>query len=239
MSGGVAIVLQARMGSSRLPGKSLASVGGRSLVARAVERLQARSGVPVVIATTTLPGDDLVCDEARTLGVDVVRGPADDVLARYAVAVSVLGLRAVVRATADNPAVDLDAPRRTLDMLLGSGADYVVDRGLPVGATVEAIAAPALVRAASQATAAYDREHVTAYIRRDPRARVIDLLAPLPLRRPELRLTVDTADDLTAMRRLYTEIGSVGTPAPLESFILAADRLQARPTAAQLGVDAR
>ncbi|MGE0362201.1 MAG: NTP transferase domain-containing protein [Vicinamibacterales bacterium] len=239
MSGGVAIVLQARMGSSRLPGKSLAPVGGRSLLARAVERLQARSGVPVVIATTTLPADDLICDDARTLGVDVVRGPADDVLARYAVAVSALGLHAVVRATADNPAVDLDAPRRTLDMLLRSGADYVVDRGLPVGATVEAIAAPALVRAAGLAATAYDREHVTPYIRRDPRARALDLLAPLSLRRPDLRFTVDTADDLTAMRRLYAEVGPAEMPAPLESFILAADRLHARPMAAHLGVDAR
>lgn len=239
MSGGVAIVLQARMGSSRLPGKSLASLGGRSLVARAVERLQARSRVPVIVATTTLPADDLVCDEARTLGVDVVRGPADDVLARYAVAVSMLGLRAIVRATADNPAVDLDAPRRTLDMLLRSGADYVVDRGLPVGATVEAISAPALVRAAGLATAAYDREHVTPYIRRDPRARALDLLAPLSLRRPDLRFTVDTAEDLTAMRRLYAEVGPAEPPTPLESFILAADRLHARPMAAQLGVDAR
>lgn len=239
MSDGAAIVLQARMGSTRLPGKSLASIGGRSLVARAVERLRACSGLPVVIATTTLPADDLLCDEARQLGVEVLRGPADDVLARYAIAVSALGLTAVVRATADNPAVDLDAPRRTLDMLRRSGADYVVDRGLPLGATVEAVSAVALVRAAGLATAAYDREHVTPYIRRDGRARGLDLLAPLTLRRPELRLTVDTADDLTAMRRLYAELGPPAAPAPLEQFILAADRLHARTTAAQIGADAR
>ncbi len=239
MSGGAAIVLQARMGSTRLPGKSLASIGGRSLVARAVERLRAHSGLPVVLATTTLPADDLLCDEAKQLGVEVLRGPADDVLARYAVAVSALGLTAVVRATADNPAVDLEAPRRTLDMLRRSGADYVVDRGLPLGATVEAVSAAAVVRAAGLATAAYDREHVTPYIRRDSRARALDLLAPLTLRRPELRFTVDTADDLTAMRRLYAELGPPAEPAPLEQFILAADRLHARATAAQIGVDAR
>ncbi|MGD9905836.1 MAG: acylneuraminate cytidylyltransferase [Vicinamibacterales bacterium] len=203
MSGGVAIVLQARMGSTRLPGKSLASIGGRSLVDRVVERLRARSEWPVVIATSTLPADDLICDEARRLAVDVVRGPADDVLARYAIAVTALGLRIVVRATADNPAVDLDAPRRTVEMLERAGADYVVDRGLPVGATVEAVSAAALVRAAGLATSAHDREHVTPYVRRDPRARALELLAPLPRRRPDLRFTVDTADDLTAMRRLY------------------------------------
>jgi spore coat polysaccharide biosynthesis protein SpsF len=239
MSDGAAIVLQARMGSRRLPGKSLAPIGGRSLIARAVERLRARSGLPVVLATTTLPADDLICDEARELNVAVLRGPADDVLARYAVAASALGLRAIVRATADNPAVDLDAPRRTLDMLVRSAADYVVDRGLPVGTTVEAISVAALVRAAGMATAAYDREHVTPFIRRDPRARALDLLAPLSLRRADLRFTVDTADDLTAMRQLYAELAGAAEPAPLDQFIQAADRLHARAEAAPAGVDVR
>jgi spore coat polysaccharide biosynthesis protein SpsF len=239
MSGGVAIVLQARLGSTRLPGKSLAPIAGRSLLARSVERLRARSGLPVVLATTTLPADDLLAEEAQGLGIDVVRGPVDDVLARYAVAASALGLDVVIRATADNPAVDLDAPRRTLDMLQRSAADYVVDRGLPVGATVEAMSVTALRRAAGLASTAYDREHVTPFIRRDPRSRALDLLARLPLRRADLRFTVDTADDLTAMRRLYAELGPPAEPAPIEQFIAAADRLHARAAASCTGVDAR
>jgi spore coat polysaccharide biosynthesis protein SpsF len=238
MSDGVAIVLQARIGSTRLPGKSLAPIAGRSLLARAVERLRARSGLPVVLATTTLPADDLLAEEARGLGIDVVRGPAD-VLARYAVAASALGLDVVIRATADYPAVDLDAPRRTLEMLQRSAADYVVDRGLPVGATVEAMSVAALRRAAGLASTSYDREHVTPFIRRDPRSRALDLLAPLPLRRADLRFTVDTADDLTAMRRLYAELGPPADPASLDQFILAADRLHARAVVSRTGVDAR
>ncbi len=239
MTDGVAIVLQARIGSTRLPGKSLAPIAGRSLLARAVERLRARSGLPVVLATTTLAADDLLAEEAHGLGIEVVRGPVDDVLARYAVAASAFGLQVVIRATADNPAVDLDAPRRTLEMLRRSAADYVVDRGLPVGATVEAMSVTALRRAAGLATTAYDREHVTPFIKRDPRSRALDLLAPLPLRRADLRFTVDTADDLTAMRRLYAELGPPAEPAPLDQFILAADRLHARAVASRTGVDAR
>jgi spore coat polysaccharide biosynthesis protein SpsF len=239
MTCGVAIVLQARIGSVRLPGKSLVPIAGRSLLARAAERLRARSGLPVVLATTTLPADDVLVDEAHRLGLAVVRGPADDVLARYAVTASALGLQVIVRATADNPAVDLDAPRRTLEMLQRAAADYVVDRGLPVGATVEAVTVTALRRAAALATTAYDREHVTPFITRDPRSRVLDLLAPSPLRRTDLRLTVDTADDLTAMRRLYAELGPPPDPAPLDHFILAADRLHARAMASRTGVDVR
>lgn len=238
MSLHAAIVLQARMGSARLPGKSLAPIAGRSLLSRVVERLRTRADLPVVLATTTLLEDDLLCEEAERLDIAVLRGSADDVLGRYAFAASVLGVSAIVRATADNPAVDLDSPSRTLEILQRSGADYVVDYGLPLGGTVEAIAVQALVRAAALATDPYDREHVTPFIRRDARSRAVDSLAPSALRRPDLRFTVDTGDDLDYMRRVYQEAGVTVTPAPLDVFIAAADRLRARD-AEQPGVDAR
>ncbi len=239
MSARAAIVIQARMGSARLPGKSLAPIGGRSLLARVVERLLHQGELPVVLATTTLLEDDMLCEEADRLGVTVVRGSADDVLGRYAFAASLLGAPAIIRATADNPAVDLDAPLRTLDILLRSGADYVVDYGLPLGGTVEAMTTAALVRAAALATEPYDREHVTPFVRRDGRSRAIDALAPTALRRPDLRFTVDTADDLDYMRRIYHEAGPAESPWPIDAFIAAADRLQARAEAADAGVETR
>ena len=239
MSARAAIVIQARMGSARLPGKSMAPIGGRSLLARVVERLLHQGELPVVLATTTLLEDDLLCEEADRLGVTVVRGSADDVLGRYAFAASLLGAPAINRATADNPAVDLDAPLRTLDILLRSGADYVVDYGLPLGGTVEAMTTAALVRAAALATEPYDREHVTPFVRRDGRSRAIDALAPTALRRPDLRFTVDTADDLDYLRRIYHEAGPAESPWPIDAFIAAADRLQARAEAADAGVETR
>jgi spore coat polysaccharide biosynthesis protein SpsF len=240
MSARAAIVIQARMGSERLPGKSLAPIAGRSLLARVVERLQVQQELPVVVATTTLLEDDLLCEEADRLGVAVVRGSADDVLGRYAFAASLLGVPAIVRATADNPAVDLDAPLRTLEILLRSGADYVVDYGLPVGATVEAMTLGALVRAAALATDPYDREHVTPFVKRDGRSRAVDALAPTALRRPDLRFTVDTLEDLDAMRRVYHEAGPSESPWPLEALIAAADRVRARAALDEpTGVDAR
>lgn len=239
MSDIAAIVLQARMGSARLPGKSLAPLAGRPLVARVVERLAATSGVPVVVATTTLAEDDVLVEAAERLGVPVFRGSSDDVLARYAFVASAIGVTHVVRATADNPAVDIDAPRRTLDVLRRTGADYVIDFGLPVGGAVEAFTASALYRAAALATDPYDREHVTPFIKRDPRARALDLLAPTALRRAELRFTVDTAEDLDYMRRLYAEVGETTVPATLEAFITAADRLAIKARHAEPGADAR
>ena len=231
MSARAAIVIQARMGSARLPGKSLAPIGGRSLLARVVERLLHQGELPVVLATTTLLEDDMLCEEADRLGVTVVRGSADDVLGRYAFAASLLGGGQV-----DGPQ---HAPLRTLDILLRSGADYVVDYGLPLGGTVEAMTTAALVRAAALATEPYDREHVTPFVRRDGRSRAIDALAPTSLRRPDLRFTVDTADDLDYMRRIYHEAGPAESPWPIDAFIAAADRLQARAEAADAGVETR
>lgn len=239
MSVRAAIVIQARMGSERLPGKSLAPIAGRSILARVVERLSLQAALPVVVATTTLLEDDLLCEEADRLGVAVVRGSSDDVLGRYAFAASLLGAPAVIRATADNPMVDLDAPLRTLEILERSGADYVVDYGLPLGGTVEAMTMAALVRAAALATEPYDREHVTPFIRRDGRSRAIDALAPSALRRPDLRFTVDTIEDLEYVRRVYHEAGPAETPRPLAEFIAAADRLRDAVIFEQSGADAR
>jgi len=239
MSARAAIVVQARMGSSRLPGKSLAPIAGRSLLTRVLERLSHQGELPVVLATTTLLEDDLLCEEAERLGIAVLRGSADDVLGRYAFAASLLGVPAIIRATADNPAVDLAAAGRTLEILQRSGADYVVDFGLPVGATVEAISVPALVRAAALATEPHDREHVTPFIRRDGRSRAVDALAPTELRRPDLRFTVDTAEDLDYMRRVYLEAGPSDQPWPLAVLIEAADRVRVRAELEQTGADAR
>lgn len=226
MSDRMAILLQARMGSTRLPGKSLAPIEGRSMLARCVERLQGRAELPVVLVTTTQPEDDALVVEAGRLDIQVVRGSADDVLGRYVQAVTSLDLAACIRATADNPAVDMDAPRRAIELLKRTGAGYVLEHGLPYGAGVEAVSCAALRYADLLATAPYDREHVTPLLRRDRRFVAIDALAPGALRRPELRLSVDTAEDLEAMRRLYAAVGVGSAPKPVAAFIAAADALR-------------
>jgi spore coat polysaccharide biosynthesis protein SpsF len=228
---GAAIVLQARMASSRLPGKTLALVAGRTVLQHCIERLRAASGLPVIVATTTGAADDRVEEEGIRLGADVVRGPDEDVLARFLMAIERFSLSEVVRATADNPAVDIDAPGRVLEMRRRTGADHVVENGLPYGTAVEAVSADALRRCADLATEPHDREHVTSLLYRDPRFVAVPVPAPAPLCRPELRLTVDTADDLAWVRRVFdhaarrrADSGSVG-PMALAALIAAADQL--------------
>jgi spore coat polysaccharide biosynthesis protein SpsF len=201
----VGIVLQARLGSTRLPAKALAPIGGISLLERCLRRLLlARTG-QVVLATTVLPEDDVLAAMASRMGIGVYRGSADDVLGRYLAAATAFGFDVVIRATGDNPAVDISAPRRVLRGL--GAADYVCEDGLPYGGAVEAVRTSALSRAATQATAGPDREHVTTFVREHPQVfEVVRLAAPRPLHRPDVRITVDTDVDLAHLRRVFSHI---------------------------------
>jgi spore coat polysaccharide biosynthesis protein SpsF (cytidylyltransferase family) len=196
------IILQARTGSTRLPGKVLAPIGARTLLAHCLTRLRVGSAAPVIVATTTKQEDDCLVTAAATYCVPVFRGPEDDVLLRYVLAARSVGARYVVRATADNPLTDIDGPTRVLQALRSSGADHVIEAGLPSGAAVEGVTVDALSRAARQAVDPADREHVTPLIRRDPAFNAVIVDAPIAVRRPEKRLSVDREDDLRFMRQL-------------------------------------
>lgn len=221
MASNALVILQARLASRRLPRKAVAPICGRPLIGHCLMRLSGR--LPLVLATTTLPEDDRLVSEAAACGAAVVRGPVDDVLARFVIAACEHGARYVIRATADNPAVDMDAPARVLEALLQHDADYVSERGLPIGAAVEGVRVDALLRAARETQSPYDREHVTPYIRtRADQFAVVHVDAPTPLRRPTLRLTVDTPADLQSMRHLLWRAGEA--PAPLAAIIAAAEQ---------------
>lgn len=227
---GAAVVLQARLGSTRLPGKVLAPIGPYSILEHCVRRLSA-SGLPIIVATTDQAEDDAVERAARRLKTDVFRGAEHDVLARFIGVAHAFGLTEIVRATADNPLVDTDAVRRTYGFRQRVGADHVVECGLPLGTAVEAVSLEALERAAALITDPYDREHVTSFIRRDSRFRALRAVAPGDIRRPGLRLTVDTPEDLDFIRQVYASLDdSQGLPT-LPAVIKAADALLVRSVA--------
>ena len=221
------IILQARMGSTRLPGKVLAKIGRRTILEHCVRRLE-RSTFPVVVATTEQGEDDMVERAARALGAEVYRGSVDDVLGRYIGAATAFGFTDLVRATADNPFVDTGASQRAVAARQRGMADHAIECGLPIGAAVEAVSLDALVRARELATDPYDREHVTSLVRRDPRFRALRAVAPGLLRRGGLRLTVDTPDDLAVAREIHTELGRGDDLADLADIIQAAETVLIR-----------
>jgi spore coat polysaccharide biosynthesis protein SpsF len=123
----------------------------------------------------------------------------------------------------------MDAPQRVLNYLMHSEADYVLERGLPVGAAVEGVRARALLEAASRAVDPYDREHVTPYLKRaEHRYRVFEPLAPLDVRRPDVRLTIDTPEDFEFMNAILGRCGVTSSCLALPGIIQLADRLLER-----------
>jgi spore coat polysaccharide biosynthesis protein SpsF len=218
------VVLQARMASRRLPGKVMARLGAHTLLTHCIRRLQAARVGPVVVATTLRADDDVIEAEARRLECRVVRGATDDVLGRFVMASVAVPSRWVVRATADNPAVDIDSASRLLSAMEECEAEYGVEQGHPYGGAIEVIAASTLHRVAELATEAYDREHVTPYVRRHADTfRGIMPDVPIDVRRPDLRLSVDTAEDLEFMRRVLQHAEAAASPAPIQAIIAAAD----------------
>jgi spore coat polysaccharide biosynthesis protein SpsF len=221
------IILQARMGSTRLPGKVLARIGRRTILEHCVRRLE-RSKFPIVVATTDQGEDDLVERAAQSLGAEVYRGPVNDVLSRIIGAANAFGFTEIIRATADNPFVDMGAPERASTARQRGVADHAIECGLPNGAAVEAVSLDALIRALVLATDPYDREHVTSLVRRDPRFCAVRAVAPSVLRRGGLRLTVDTPDDLAVAREIHTEIGRGDELTDLADVIQAAETVLIR-----------
>ena len=203
----VVVIVQARMGSSRLPGKVLMDLHGRPLLERQIERLRrSRTVDAIVIATSTHARDDAIAEVAERVGVGVFRGPEDDVLARYVGAADAFQADVVVRGTADCPLVDPEVLDRCVERLLeDDDLDYVsntLQRTYPRGLDVEVLRRSVLERAHHEATDPGDREHVTGFIWRQPErfrlANVVDCED-----RSALRWTVDTQDDLDVVRAVY------------------------------------
>ncbi len=218
LPGHVVAVVQARMGSSRLPGKVLREASGRTLLAHLVQRLRrARTIDRIVIATTTSPADDELERAAQALGVGVSRGSESDVLSRYAAAIAPLAADTVVRVTADCPLLDDAEVDRVVGEYLtrrssAEPADYVTNqagnvRRIPRGLDVEVMSRAALERAHREATAPGDREHVTPYLYREP-GRFRSVVTHYPFGDfSDLRLTVDTPEDLALVSAVFEALG--------------------------------
>ncbi len=202
-------IVQARMGSTRYPGKCLAEIDDWSLLGLLLARLtEARELVDVVVATSDSEDDDAIETEAAMAGVSSVRGPEDDVLARYVLARERHPSDLVVRVCADNPLIDPDQVDALIRFAREGGYDLAYnhspDCGLPDGVGAEAMTSATLRRLDDLAIAPSHREHVTLYAYQNPDAfRVARLDATDDPVSSPWRLDVDYPEDLGFIRALY------------------------------------
>lgn len=214
----VRVVVQARMQSSRLPGKVLADLVGHPMLAYTVGRLAASCQRPqVIVATSTDIADEAVVHACVKLGIRCARGSQSDVLARYVAATADLAdSDIVIRATADNP---LYCPCRTSEILeehIRHGADYTCIERLSY-VVPEVMLVGALRAMSARARDARCREHVTPFFREAKHDfRVHQLPSDWRGLRPEVRLTVDTPEELNHMRAICEALTHEGLLVPLE-----------------------
>ncbi|MBX3156751.1 MAG: glycosyltransferase family protein [Deltaproteobacteria bacterium] len=226
-------IVQARMGSSRLPGKVLADLGGDTMLARVVERLRAaRRITAIAIATSTHAGDDAIVREAERLDAVAYRGSEGDVLARYLGAARATQADAVVRVTSDCPLLDPGVVDEVV-AALGDDVDYASNthaRTYPRGLDVEALHRDTLERIARLGTSPAAREHVTAFVLERP-----DLFCTrrvcASVDDSDLRWTVDTPEDLALVRALYARFDLAREAMPYRALVAA---MRAQPELAIL-----
>ena len=214
----VGVILQARLNSTRLPRKALKKIGSLTIVEHCIRAMKRMGAARCIIATNGYSYGPLA-RYARAYGVDIIAGPDDDVVERFARAARAGNLRTIIRATADNPFVSAACAARAVADFRAARCDYFCYTDLPLGGGVEVFTRSALVAAQRHARSPYDREHVTPYIYNNPDlfavvratrsdARSVGLSAACPSARSagdysRMRITIDTERDYRRMCRLF------------------------------------
>jgi len=206
----VGIIIQARMGSTRLPGKVMEVVSGKTILEHIILRLKRVKKIDaMIIATTENEKDNIISETAKDLGVGVFRGSENNVLKRYFDAASKFNLDIIVRITADCPVIDPEIIDKTIDLFLEhSHIDYVsntIERTFPRGLDVEVFNFSALKKAYQEAREEHEKEHVTPYIYSNP-----DKFSIFNYKNKRnyayYRWTVDTKEDLALISVIYDKL---------------------------------
>ncbi|MBI5200667.1 MAG: glycosyltransferase family protein [Elusimicrobia bacterium] len=225
------LVVQARMTSTRLPGKVLMDLAGKPLLARQLDRRKScRRADAIVVATTTNLTDDPLGALAAQQGVGLFRGSEADVLSRYAGAAERTRADLVVRITSDCPLIDAEVVDRVIERLERGDCDYasnVIRRTYPRGLDAEALTLEALRRSDREAKSPPAREHVTYHLlRENPKAYRLASVED-SADHSDLRWTVDTAEDLAMVRAVYEALGPSAPYADVLKFVRAHPEISA------------
>jgi len=234
-------IIQARVGASRLPGKTLLDLAGAPFLARVIERMQhAETLDSLMVATTTDPADDPLAALVRGLGVPVYRGSVNDVLDRFTQAARQAEAALIVRITADDPFKDPEITDHAVRLWLEQSEtlDYVsntIEPTYPEGLDIEVFTRAALERAWHEARLPSEREHVTPYIWKHPdRFRILNFKHPQDL--SHLRWTVDYPEDLEFARAVYARLYRPGEVFLMEDILRL---LEAEPALRQINAGIR
>ena len=206
-----ACIVEARMRSTRLPGKTLMPILGKPMLALLVERLKAAKGVDdVILATTVDPSCDPIEAFAREAKISCFRGSEDDVLGRVLGAAQAFGVDVIVETTGDNPLLDARTIEACLSAYRQGDVDYVsnvLEPTYPVGICAQVFSTKLLAEVDTRTNEPHHREHVSLYMYEDrSRYRLRNVASGLPRDAAKIRLTVDTKEDFAVVERVFEAI---------------------------------
>lgn len=227
----IVATIEARMTSSRLPGKPMLKAAGRPMIEHLVRRLKAVPSIDeIVLATTVNAADEPLVDLGARLGIGVFRGSEDDVMLRVIDAARSADADVVVEITGDCPVIDPEIIEQAIQTFRAHGADYVSNailRCYPDGMDVQVFGLETLLKSASMTDSELDHEHVTLHIRENADVfSQIHLIAPLEQTWPELGLTLDEQSDYLLLKDIIEHFEAVK---PLFSCLDAVRYLRANP----------
>jgi spore coat polysaccharide biosynthesis protein SpsF len=206
----IVAIIQARVGSSRLPGKVLQPIGGRTMLELVVDRTRAIAGVSeVVVATTENIQDDPIAALCQQQGISLWRGSEEDVLERYYQAAIQFQADAILRVTSDCPLIDPEVCSRLLAAFSESKADYASNNNppsFPHGLDAEVMTFEALRKAHEKSGKSHQREHVTYYMIENPEE-FETVFISCDENLSHLRVTVDQVEDLNLVRQIVDRFG--------------------------------
>ena len=206
----ITTIIQARMGSTRLPGKVMKDLGGETVLARVVHRVRrAKLSGEVIVATTSKSTDDLIVKECQRLSVSCFRGEETDVLDRYYHAAEAAGAEAIVRITSDCPLIEPEITDNIIRAFLEEQPDYAsnaLQRTYPRGLDTEIMKFETLARAWREARRPYQRIHVTPYIYENPdQFTILSKIGDIDYSGHRWTLT---PEDLDFIRAVYERMGN-------------------------------
>ncbi len=208
----IAAIVEARMGSTRLPGKILEKLEGKPVLQHIVERMRRSRYIDdVIVATTAKESDDIVETFCRSIGCPVYRGSEDDVLSRVLEAARTFHVDIIVEITGDSPVIDWRYADQLVALFYSGVYDYVANTALaktfPVGMGIQVFPTKVLEKVNQLTNSPVDHEHVSIFIYTHPDLfRLAYLPAETSMNHPELVITLDTPEDLSLIREIYRNL---------------------------------
>ncbi|MCK5016997.1 MAG: glycosyltransferase family protein [Candidatus Peribacteraceae bacterium] len=235
----IGAIIQARMSSTRLPGKIMKDLSGQPLLWHVIDRVRTcRMIDEIVLASTANEKDEVLERFAKENDIKLFRGSEEDVLERYLHAAKKYNIDMIVRITSDCPLIDPKTVDKLIEKHIEYRADYssnILERTYPRGLDTEVFSTVLLEEIDKIATEKFQREHVTPYFYQKPsKYSLNNLVAEKKLNRPDYRLCVDTIEDLELIKLIY---GKLYNPPDIVSIENVIDLLDKEPGLAQININ--